>query len=262
MTNETLERVKHREPHWPGAGFDDRTLTTTFEHPMRAEYPEHRWVYLWHWPIRAMHWFAAASIVLLFLSGFYIGRPYFMASGPGTSYGLQWVRLLHFCTAAVLVTTAIVRGYWLFAGNRFERLPALFPVRGRDWKNALKMVKYYLLIHPERAPRYLGHNPLQQMFYTITYFVVALLVVTGFVLFGQANPDGFFMHTFGRMAPVFGGMQMVRVIHHVAAWYLPMFVVFHVYLSVRADLLERSGTMSSMVSGGRFVPVEETFADG
>jgi Ni/Fe-hydrogenase 1 B-type cytochrome subunit len=55
---------------------------------------------------------------------------------------------------------------------------------------------------------------------------------------------------------------MVRVIHHVVTWYFPMFVIFHVYLSIRADLLERSGTMSSMVSGGRFVPVEEKYADG
>jgi Ni/Fe-hydrogenase 1 B-type cytochrome subunit len=69
-------------------------------------------------------------------------------------------------------------------------------------------------------------------------------------------------HTFGRIAPLVGGMQMVRVIHHVATWYFPMFIVFHVYLSVRADLLERSGTMSSMVSGGRFVPVEDHYADG
>ena len=124
------------------------------------------------------------------------------------------------------------------------------------------MVKYYLLIHPERAPRYLGHNPLQQMFYTITYAFAGLMAITGFIMIGQANPGGILMHTFGRIAPLLGGMQMVRVIHHVGTWYFPMFVVFHVYLSVRADLLERSGTMSSMVSGGRFVPIEEQYADG
>ena len=48
----------------------------------------YRWVYLWHWPIRAMHWAAAASILVLVVTGFYIGRPYFMVSGgtTGTPY--------------------------------------------------------------------------------------------------------------------------------------------------------------------------------
>lgn len=249
-----------REPHW--TAIDERQLTTTYEQFVPQGYPEHRWVYLWHWPIRAMHWSAAISIAVLFLTGFYIGRPYFMATSAQSSFTLQWVRLAHFIAAGVLVATAIVRAYWLFAGNRFERLAALFPVRGRDWRNLWRMIKYYLLIHPERAPRYLGHNPLQQLFYTLTYGIGALMALTGFIMIGQANPDGVIMHTFGRLAPVLGGLQMVRVIHHVATWYFPMFIVFHVYLAIRADLLERSGTMSSMVSGGRFVPVEDQYADG
>lgn len=251
---------QQREPHWPT--IDQRSMSTTYEQPLAGGYPEHRWVYLWHWPIRAMHWTAALCIVVLAVTGLWIGKPYFIAAGPGDSFGLQWVRLVHFIAAGVLVATAIVRGYWLLVGNRFERLPALFPVRGRDWKNLWKMIKYYLLIHPERAPRYMGHNPLQQLFYTFTYFMAALMVVTGFIMFGAANSQGFFMHTFGHLAPYLGGFQWVRVIHHVATWYFPMFIIFHVYLAVRADLLERSGTMSSMVSGGRFVPVEEHYADG
>ena len=249
-----------REPHW--TAIDERQLTTTYEQFVPQGYPEHRWVYLWHWPIRAMHWAAAISIAVLFLTGFYIGRPYFMATSARSSFTLQWVRLAHFLAAGVLVATAIVRAYWLFAGNRFERLPALFPVRPRDWRNLVRMIKYYLLIHPERAPRYLGHNPLQQFFYTITYGIAGLMAVTGFIMIGQANPSGWIMHTFGRLAPMLGGLQMVRVIHHVATWYFPFFIVFHVYLAVRADLLERSGAMSSMVSGGRFVPVEDQYADG
>lgn len=260
MNPTTASRQKQQEPHW--ASYDERNLTTTFEHAIPQGYPEHHWVYLWHWPIRAMHWLAVLSIVVLTITGFLIGRPFFMAGSPSSTFVLQWVRLAHFVAAGVLVATAVVRVYWLFIGNRFERLPALFPVRGRDWKNLWRMIKYYLLIHPERAPRYLGHNPLQQLFYTLTYVVAGLMVITGFILFAQANPTGLMAHTVGRLAPVLGGMQMVRVIHHVATWYFPFFVIFHVYLAIRADLLDRSGTMSSMVSGGRFVPVEEEFVDG
>ncbi len=253
--------VKHRpEPHWPV--IDQRAMSSTFEQPVGGGAPDHHWVYLWHWPIRTMHWIAAACIVTLVVTGLWIGRPYFLGPGTGNDFGLQYVRLVHFIAAGVLVATAIVRVYWLFAGNRFERLPALFPVRKSDWVNLWKMVKFYLMIHPERSPRYLGHNPLQQFAYTFTYLVAGVMAVTGFIMFGEANPQGFFMHTFGHLAPYLGGFQYVRVIHHVATWYFPFFIILHVYLAVRSDLLERSGTMSSMVSGGRFVPIDEHYADG
>jgi len=175
----TPNELRDREPHW--RSIDDRRMSTTFEQAIPLGLPEHRWVYLWHWPIRAMHWIAAMSIVVLALTGFYIGRPYFLGTGAQSAFTLQWVRFIHFVAAGVLVATAIVRAYWLLAGNRFERLLALFPVRGRDWKNLVRMVKYYLLIHPERAPRYLGHNPLQQLFYTLTYVAAAIMAVTASV---------------------------------------------------------------------------------
>ena len=96
----------------------------------------YHWVYLWEWPTRAMHWLAAASIVVLIVTGFYIGKPYFMTSGEASAHYLMGtVRFIHFTAAAVFVATAIVRVYWLFAGNQFERLGALFPVRPRDWVN-------------------------------------------------------------------------------------------------------------------------------
>ena len=35
-------------------------------------------LYLWHWPIRMMHWAAALSILVLIWTGFTVGRPYFL----------------------------------------------------------------------------------------------------------------------------------------------------------------------------------------
>jgi Ni/Fe-hydrogenase b-type cytochrome subunit len=157
--------------------------------------------------------------------------------------------------------TGIIRIYWLVAGNQFERLKALFPVRPRDWVNMWKQVKFYLMIQPEKAPRYLGHNPLQQLSYTGLYAVAALMVLTGFTLYGQAEPGGFFATTFGWVAPLLGGMQMVRFIHHVLTWAFLIFLPIHLYLAIRADHLERTGTISSIISGGRFVPAGEHYVD-
>ena len=102
----------------------------TLHHEVEPRSGDYRWIYIWHWPIRAMHWVAALSILVLAVTGLYIGRPYFApAPGPTTPYLMGWIRFIHFAAAATLVATAIIRAYWLFAGNKFERLAALFPVR-------------------------------------------------------------------------------------------------------------------------------------
>jgi len=223
---------------------------------------EYQWVYLWEWPIRIMHWLAAGSLLVLTVTGLYIGRPYFVTGGDtGAHFLMGWMRAFHFGAAAVLVATGIVRVYWLFAGNKFERWVALFPVRPRDWVNLVRQVKFYLMIQPEKAPHYLGHNPLQQLSYTALYGLALLQVATGFALYGQSDPGGFFFTVFGWLGPLFGGMPVLRFVHHVATWVFLAFIPIHVYLAVRADLLERWGSVSSIISGGRFVPVGQKFID-
>jgi Ni/Fe-hydrogenase b-type cytochrome subunit len=224
---------------------------------------EYHWVYLWGWPLRAMHWIAAGCIVVLAATGLYIGRPAFLATGEGVRSGffMGWIRFIHFAAAGTLVATAVVRLYWLVAGNRFERFRALFPIRRRDWVNLVRQVKYYLLIHPERAPHYLGHNPLQQFSYTGVYLVAACQAATGFALYGQAAPGGFWYSLTEPLVLAAGGIQVVRVVHHLLTWVFLVFIPIHVYLSLRADLLERGGTVSSIITGGRFVSVDETFVD-
>lgn len=222
----------------------------------------YRWVYLWGWPIRTMHWAAALSIVVLVVTGFYIGQPYFMTGGEASSHFLMgWMRFLHFVAAGVFVATAIIRVYWLFAGNQFERWRALFPVRRRDWVHLYKMVKFYLLIRPEQAPHYLGHNPLQQFSYTAMYGVALVQVVTGFAMYGQSRPGGFWYTLFGWVVPLLGGIQVVHFVHHVFTWAFLIFIPIHIYLALRADLLERTGTISSIVSGGRFVRKDVDYVD-
>ncbi len=231
-------------------------------HKMPPPSGNYRWVYLWEWPIRAMHWAAALSIVVLVVTGFYIGKPYFITHGEASAHFLMgWMRFLHFAAAGVFVATAIVRVYWLFAGNQFERWKALFPVRKQDWINLAKQVKFYLMIQPEKAPHYLGHNPLQQFSYTGMYTIAVAQVVTGFAMYGQSRPGGLWYTLFGWVIPLLGGIQVAHFVHHVLTWAFLIFIPIHIYLALRADLMERTGTISSIVSGGRFVRSDVTYVD-
>ena len=233
-----------------------------YAHTVPPPSGEYEWVYLWERPLRVMHWVAALCIVVLAATGLFIGRPYFVPSGdPLSAYLMGWVRFVHFTAAAVLVMTAIVRLYWLFMGNRFERWPALFPLRRRDFRNLVQVIKAYLMIHPERAPRYLGHNPLQQLAYTGMYATAALAVVTGFAMYGQSNPGGLFYVSFNWVNTLLGGVQIVRFVHHVLTWVFLTFIPIHVYLALRADAVERTGTISSIISGGRWVKDDVHYED-
>ena len=223
---------------------------------------KYQWVYLWDAPIRVMHWFAALCIVTLAVTGFYIGKPYFITGGAESAdpFIMGWMRFVHFSAGALLVMTAIVRVYWLVAGNKFTRFPALFPVRPRDWGNMVKQVKYYLMVE-DHPPHYLGHNPMQQMSYTGMYLVATVMVLSGFAMYGQSNPGGVIYGATNWIGNLFGGMPVVRFIHHAATWAFLIFIPVHIYLVLRADNLERSGVISSIITGGRFVPADEHYID-
>ena len=66
--------------------------------------PEYRWVYLWRWPLRVTHWVSAVTVVVLIVTGFYIGAPYFTTWGEASSHFLMgWARFLHFTAAALII---------------------------------------------------------------------------------------------------------------------------------------------------------------
>lgn len=232
------------------------------QHPVPPAHGEYEWIYLWQFPLRVMHWIAALSIVVLVISGFWIGRPFYLGQAQSTSvFGTQWARLFHFTAAMLLSVTAIVRIYWLVAGNRFERFKALFPVRLRDQKNLLKQLRFYLFMPPKEMPAYIGHNPMAQMSYTGIYLVALVMVLTGFALYTTTHPNGWMYAVFYPVTTLLGGLQYVRLLHHVATWAFLIFVPVHVYLAMRADVIERGGGVSQMINGGKFVPLDEDFAD-
>jgi len=225
--------------------------------------PGYRWVLLWRWPLRLTHWVSAATIVVLIVTGFYIADPYFVTWGEASQHFLMgWARFLHFTAAAMIVAAAILRVYWLFAGSKWASWRALLPVGKRDWGNLITMTKYYFLVRQPKMPHYLGHHPLQQLSYTAIYATVIIQVVTGFAMYGVSNPGGLFYTMFTTwMGPLFGGLQVVRFVHHALTWILVCFIPLHIYLAFRADVVDREGELSSIFSGGRFVRSDVRFED-
>lgn len=212
-------------------------------------------VYVWEFPIRIFHWVNAAAIMILMVTGIYIGHPFITPANNGEAYYnflMGWVREVHFFTAFVFTANLIFRLYWTFRGNHYAKSQIL---QKSFWTGLIETVKGYLFI-PNHKPHYIGHNPLAQLSYWIFVGVGSVIMVfTGYYLLFQPQPDTIFGKAFAWVIFPFGGSDFtVRSWHHLVAWGFMLFVVIHVYMSIREDWLAKNGTMSSIFTGYKFEP--------
>ncbi len=220
---------------------------------------------VWDLSLRIAHWTWVAAIVVLTVSGYLLAQPQWIPAGyvdPPTGFFVGYVRLVHYVSAVVLCLVLLVRAYGLTVSKiPYDRWSSLLPFRSRrDIVNGAKTLRGYLFVKPHETPVYFGHNPLQQLTYTSVYVILLVQIVSGFALWSLFNPDGAFLNLFGWLNELLGAQQ-VRLLHYMIMWGLIVFIPAHVYLSVRADSVERMGAISSMVSGGRWVRRGAVFED-
>lgn len=209
-------------------------------------------LYTWQFPVRAAHWTIFASVVVLSVTGFYIGEPFLLPPG-GTV--MTSMRFVHMLAAFAFVAAGLVRAYWLFAGNRFARWTAFIPTTRTQARESIRQLGWYLFLRRD-APRVLGHNQLAAATYMVVFFLFLVQTVTGFALAGLHGTQPW-ATLFGWVPSVLFGVQGMRFIHHLVMWLIIGFVVHHVYSALLVDRTERNGLMSSIFSGYKFVTRQE-----
>lgn len=214
-------------------------------------------VYVYELPVRLWHWLTALSITLLAVTGFLIGNPAWplITGEPFNHYLMGDIRVIHFTSAYVLAIGMLVRIYWAFAGNTYAREIFMPHVWKREWRSSLfRTIRWYLLIERETAKE-VGHNPLAQLA-MFTMFVLGVLfqIVTGFALYGEGTGPGSWANALFStwVIPAFGSSQDVHTWHHLGMWYIVIFVMIHVYMAIREDIMSRQTIISTMINGWRF----------
>jgi len=153
----------------------------------------------------------------------------------------------------VLAVLFLGRVYWAIVGNEYARelfFPPLF--KAATWKDVWFRVKYYLFIEKD-APPSAGPNGLEVvsaffMFTLPTIFVI----LTGFALYAEGTGQNSWQAAaFGWVRHLFGDSQALHTWHHVAMWVLIIYVIIHVYLCIRQDIMSRQSYLSTMISGMR-----------
>lgn len=212
--------------------------------------------YVWEVPVRVAHWLIVISILLLSITGFYIGRPFIIVSGPAAQHFVMgWMKVIHFWAAWLFVTALTMRLVWMFTGNKYAHWDKFIPVHPTRLRGIWPTVKFYIFAL-RKPPGFVGHNPVAASAYTLVYGLCLLEVATGFVMHGASSPTSF-LHGFGGWAWLFGGLAMARWIHHIVMWLLLGFTVHHVYSAVLMSIVEANATIESIFSGYKFVPRED-----
>jgi Ni/Fe-hydrogenase 1 B-type cytochrome subunit len=211
-------------------------------------------VYVYEAPVRLWHWVNALAILVLGITGYFIGSPLPTVSGEASAHFLMgYMRFAHFAAGYVLAVGLLGRIYWAFVGNHHARELFYVPVLQRAyWREMLAMLKWYAFLS-KRPNRYVGHNPMARfaMFF-VFFFCTVFMIVTGFALYGEGLGAGSWAdRLFGWVIPLMGQSQDVHTWHHLGLWVMVCFILLHVYAAIREDIMGRQSIVSTMISGHR-----------
>jgi Ni/Fe-hydrogenase 1 B-type cytochrome subunit len=212
-------------------------------------------VYVYEAPVRLWHWVTAFGILVLSVTGWFIGSP--PPSVPGeasANYLMGYIRFAHFAAGYVVTVFFLLRLYWVFVGNEHARQIFLPPVfSGAFWKGVWHEMRWYAFL--EKYPKkYIGHNPLATLtMHLIFVWGMVFMIVTGFALYGEGTGMGTWQYDWfsAWVIPLFGQSQAVHSWHHLGMWYILIFVIIHVYVAIREDIMSRQSMVSTMISGWR-----------
>ena len=211
-------------------------------------------VYVFEAPVRIWHWLHTLSFLTLAVTGYLISSPLPAPNGiPSDHFVMGNIRLIHFIAAYVFAIGFAVRIYWALVGNRYAREIFYLPFwRPGWWLGLIHELKFYLFL-TRKQDKMLGHNPLAQaaMFFLNTLMTL-FMIVTGFALYGQGLGEGSWADRgFGWIIPMLGGEQATRNWHVMGMWIMLVFVIIHIYMAVRADIIGRESSVSTMIGGWR-----------
>lgn len=215
---------------------------------------ERKRVYAWEFPVRFTHWINVLCIILLSVTGLYIGNP-FVHAVSSKEYIMGWMRYLHFIAAYTFLMSMIIRLYWAFLGNRYASWRVWFPFTSKQWNDLMDAVKFYLFIS-KKPPYAVGHTALAGLTYLFVFALFLFQIVSGFALY-SVNHGGAIWTLLGGWLTGIMYLQTIRLLHHLTMYLIFAFVIAHVYIGWYLDLKERNGLMGSIFGGYKFVSGKE-----
>ena len=174
---------------------------------------------------RILHELIIVSIIILVITGFYIHRPFI----GGAGFLMSLTRGVHFFFAAILIISTVARIVSMFVG-RDKDWRSFIPTWS-DFKLLPRMLLYYAYIgkEPELKKKY---NPLQMISYCLAFILIIFQILSGLALMFPDGALSWFNYGF------LNNEIESRIAHFVVTWLFIIFIMIHVYLTIREKFSE------------------------
>ncbi len=210
--------------------------------------------YVWEFPVRFTHWINVLCILLLSVTGLYIGNPFFYADSPD-QYIMGWMRVIHFISAYAFMMSMIIRLYWAFVGNRYASIRTWFPFSKREMSELVKEFKFYFLIS-KKPPEFVGHTSFGGFTMIAVFLIFFFEIGSGFALYSVNHSGPIWTFLGGWLTGVMY-LSTIRLFHHLFMYIILAFAILHIYITFYSEAYEKNGILGSIFGGYKFISGKE-----
>ena len=218
---------------------------------------------------RIIHWVQALSVVVCFITGLFIAKPFIQSNSNYLAQPFQlmaWARALHFYGAMILDTSMILIAYLYLFSRSHRDITDLRPTP--EHRTAFKEAALnFITFNRRRRFDTTKRDPLLAVMFVLLHLLLLLQALTGLQLYTASFSDN--ISTVGSWWPqflhfmtdwtttVFGGNVGVRMTHLTTSWLIIAWAVFHIYYEIWRTIMWREGDVGIMVSGSKYVKVKD-----
>jgi len=213
---------------------------------------------VWDWQTRVLHW---CNVTLIFtLIGLAMSHE-ILKEFKVAKHFRNDLMSYHVYVGYALIFTVLLRVLWGFAGNDYARWRDIWPFTAHKMKYIVNKLKWHARGFKKGPAKfeYMGHDPLGSLFYLALFIIVITQILTGLSLAGLdkhlAPWQGFFSgfsHDAGKLIE-----DGAREIHEFGFDFIIFFIIAHVGAVVIHELYEKTGILSSMINGVKFIPEDK-----
>lgn len=211
--------------------------------------------YIYELPVRIWHWVMVVCVLVLGVTGYFIGKPLPSVHGEAVYlFYMGYIRLVHFSAGMIFAVGFLGRIYWAFVGNQYAREIFVVPIWKKAWwKLFFHELRWYLFL-TKSSYAIPGHNPVAQVAMFGYLLLSVLMILTGLAMYNETIsltilwPLTYVVEFFYWTG---GNSLDIHSWHRLGMWLIFVFVIFHVYLAIREDIMSDDTMISTIVNGYR-----------
>lgn len=196
---------------------------------------------------RFWHWLQAILIIFLAFSGFEIHGAY-------SFFGFEEAVLYHNIAAYMFIILIVFAIFWHFTTGEWKQyLPT--------YKNLTNQMRYYLFgmfkdaPHPTKKTVLHKLNPMQKLtYFGLKVLVIPLMVTSGLLYMLYRYPQSDKIQYLN-----IGSLEVVALVHTIAAFFLVSFVIVHLYLITTGETL--TSNLKAMLTGYEELEEDEAITE-